>query len=423
MEKLAINGGPKSIQKSFDLGATYFDEEIAAVTEVIKSQTISGFVANNGPKFYGGKKVKELESLFREYFDITYAVASNSATSSLHSALVSIGVGPGDEVIVPAVSMSASAASILMAGAKPVFIDINNGRCPSCSCNIKDIDNRGCFNINTDLIEENITGKTKAIVVVHLFGKSADMEEVLRISRKYNLKVIEDCAQSPGTIYNDKLVGTIGDIGIFSFNQSKTISAGEGGVAITNNSKYAIRMQLMRNHAEAMMESFPEAEMPNLIGYNYRITDLEAAVAVEQFKKLDKFNLNKIKLSNHLSKLLDSLIGLRGLGQLYNNDNVIFIYPILIDNKLLKISREKFVESCLAEGVPLTNGYTKPLTDLLVFKKYLKDNDDFPNTYNLHNYSLIATKICHHANVSIKDIDSIFNALKKVHDYYLNESQ
>ena len=188
MKKLAIHGGPKSITKFFDLGATYFEEEITAVTDVIKSQTISGFVANDGPKFYGGKKVKELESLFREYFSMTYAVASNSATSSLHTALVAIGIGRGDEVIVPAVSMSATAASILMVGAKPVFVDINNGRCSNCHCNIRDNNNRGCFNINTDLIEEKITEKTKAIMVVHLFGKSADMVGILELSKKYNLK-------------------------------------------------------------------------------------------------------------------------------------------------------------------------------------------------------------------------------------------
>jgi len=416
MEKLAINGGPKSIQKSFDLGATYFDEEIAAVTEVIKSQTISGFVANNGPKFYGGKKVKELESLFREYFDITYAVASNSATSSLHSALVSIGVGPGDEVIVPAVSMSASAASILMAGAKPVFIDINNGRCPSCSCNIKDIDNRGCFNINTDLIEENITGKTKAIVVVHLFGKSADMEEVLRISRKYNLKVIEDCAQSPGTIYNDKLVGTIGDIGIFSFNQSKTISAGEGGVAITNNSKYALRMQLMRNHAEAMIDSFPEADMQHMIGFNYRITDLEAAVAIEQFKRLDKFNRKKIDLGNKLTSILSNISGLKTIENISNFENVLFIYPLIFDKEIIGVSREEFVQACVAEGVPMVNGYTTPLVDLNIFKKYVH-GENFTNARKMHYKKLISLKVCHHFNINKKDLVDICNAIHKVSSY------
>ena len=421
MNKLAIYGGSKTVKKKFDLGATYGEEELNAVSDIINSGTISGFVANSGPKFYGGLKVKELEKSFQLYFKSKYAVGSNSATSSLHSALVAIGIKKGDEVIIPSVSMSASAASILMAGGKPVFVDINDGKCSDCNCEVKDNANKGCFNINTSLIKKKINKNTKAILVVHLFGKSADMKKILDLSKTYNLKIIEDCAQAPGAKYNGKYVGTMGDIGIFSFNQSKTISAGEGGVAITDNHEFALRMQLIRNHAEAMIDDFDISEK-NIIGYNYRLTDLEATVAVEQFKKLDKFNFNKIKLSNHLSKLLDSLVGLKGLGQLDNHDNVIFIYPIIINNKLLKISRETFVEACLAEGVPLANGYTKPLTDLSIFKNYIKSNNDFPNTYNLHNYSLIATKICHHANVSIKDINYIFKALKKVHDYFLNES-
>ena len=388
--KLAIHGGSKSITKTFDLGATYSAEELNAVKSVINLGTISGFVANSGPKFYGGSKVKELEKSFQTNFKSQYAVASNSATSSLHSALVAIGIKKGDEVIVPAVSMSASAASILMTGGKPVFIDINNGLCSDCNCEVKDNVNRGCFNIDTNLIEKKINNKTKAILVVHLFGKSSDMDSILNLSKKYNLKIIEDCAQSPAAKYNKKYVGTIGDIGVFSFNQSKTISAGEGGVAITNNKEYALRMQLIRNHAEAMIDDFDLKEK-NIIGYNYRLTELEASVAVEQFKKLDQFNLNKINLSNHLSKLLRSLIGLKGLGQLSKHDNVIFIYPIIMDNKLLNISREEFVEACVAEGIPLTNGYTAPLTDLSIFKKFINDKKDFATTYNLHNYSLIAT--------------------------------
>jgi len=422
MRKLAINGGPKRINKTFYLGATYFEEEISAVTDVIKSNTISGFVANDGPKFYGGEKVKELESLFNEYFRSKYAIASNSATSALHSALVAIGVGKDDEVIVPSVSMSATATSILMAGGKPVFVDINNGRCPSCSCNIKDRDNRGCFNINTDLIEENITGNTKAIIVVHLFGKSADMENILRLSRKYNLKVIEDCAQSPGAIYNEKLVGTIGDIGIFSFNQSKTISAGEGGVAITDNAKYALRMQLMRNHAEAMIESFPEAEMPNLIGYNYRITDLEATIAVEQFKKLKQFNKKKIILANQLTRNLSGVSGIVPISHISEFENVLFIYPIIFNEKIIKISRKDFVTVCIAEGIPMVQGYTTPLTELPIFKKYCQHRGKYKIANELHESKLISLKVCHHHNVALEDIDSISEAIKDVVNYYTNNN-
>ncbi len=418
MKKLAIHGGPKSITKSFNLGATYFEEEISAVTDVMKSQTISGFVANDGPKFYGGEKVKELESLFKEYFSVEYAVASNSATSSLHSALAAIGIRQGDEVIVPAVSMSASAASILMAGAKPVFVDIKSGRCTDCSCEVKDNANRGCFNIDTKLLEKKINKNTKAILIVHLFGKSSDMKTIIDLSEKHNLKIIEDCAQSPGTKYNGHYVGAIGDIGIFSFNQSKTISAGEGGVAITNNKKYALRMQLMRNHAEAMIDSFPESEMEDLIGYNYRMTDLEAAVAVEQFKKLNIFNDKKIELANELTKQLSKIDGLIPIANISNYENVLFIYPLIIDTKILKASRKSFVAACVAEGVPMVEGYTRPLTDLPLFKKFCDKSESFSVANRFHTQSLITLKICHHHNVSKSDIQLIGKTIAEVSNYF-----
>jgi perosamine synthetase len=413
MDKLAIYGGSKSIKKKFDLGATYFEEELNAVCEVIHSNTISGFVANSGPKFYGGEKVKELENQFRKYFNSKYAIASNSATSSLHSAFVAMGIGQGDEVIVPAVSMSASASSIMAAGGIPVFIDINNGSCPDCHCEAVDND-RGCFNINVDEIENKITKNTKALLIVHLFGKAADMDKVMLLAEKYQLKVIEDCAQSPGTYYNKRLVGTIGDVGVFSFNQSKTISAGEGGVAITNNNIYALRMQLMRNHGEAMVESFPEAQLPNLIGFNYRITELEAAVAAEQFKRLDQFNKRKIELANHLTEKLKSIDGLTTINTIYNNDNVLFIYPIIFNVEYFDTDRSWFVKACNAEGVPMTEGYTTPLIELPLFNKFINSIKDFPVAVDLQNKSLISLKICHHYNVSLKDIDNIGNAIIKV---------
>ncbi len=292
-KKLAAEGGKPFVNKKFDLGATYFKEEKEAVAQVIESGTISGFVANSGPKFYGGQKVLELESSFKDYFHTGHAVATNSATSSLHCALAALGIGNGDEVIVPSVSMSASASSILMVGAKPVFIDINNGFSETCKCSTCKLEKKGCFNIDVSKIEENLTKRTKAILVVHLFGKSADMESIMDIAKTNDLYVIEDCAQSPGTKFNGKYVGTFGDIGVFSFNQSKTISSGEGGVAITSNKKSALRMQLMRNHGEAMIEDFPDSEWEDVIGFNYRITDLEATIALEQFRKLDRFNSKK----------------------------------------------------------------------------------------------------------------------------------
>jgi dTDP-4-amino-4,6-dideoxygalactose transaminase len=179
-------------------------------------------------------------------------------------------------------------------------------------------------------------------------------------------------------------------------------------------------MQLVRNHAEAMIDSFDISEK-NILGYNYRITDLEAAVANEQFKKLETFNRHKIKLANHFSLLLLDLKGLKGLGQLDYVDNVIFIYPIIFDSNYFNVSREEFVSACNAEGIPMANGYTKPLTDLPLFKNYINNDENYKNANELNNNYLITTKICHHKNVEISDIDDIFMGLKKVYNYYINE--
>ena len=413
MKKLALEGGKPFIKKEFDLGATYFKEEIKAVNEVLSKGTISGFVANSGPKFYGGNKVKELESSFKNYFNSKFAVASNSATSSLHCALSALGISKGDEVIIPSLSMSASATSIVMTGAKPVFIDICKGDCISCSNSVSKTKKECCFNIKVEDIEACINSKTKAILVVHLFGRPANMKEIHKIAKKYNLMIVEDCAQSPGAKYNHKYVGTFGDIGVFSFNQSKTISSGEGGVAITNDKKLALRMALMRNHAEAMIEDFPEAEMPSLVGFNYRLTELEASVALEQFKKLDKFNRKKIDLANRLSRNLDNTLGIRVLGKIKNSSNVVFIYPLVFEERELKTNRKNFVDACNAEGVPMVEGYTKPLPELPLFKPYSKRRE-FPNAHSLHFSDLISIKFCHHHNVSIKDIDLLSDAIKYV---------
>lgn len=414
MKKLAINGGMPHIKESFDLRAKYFEEELRAVKEVLNSRTISGFVANSGEKFYGGEKVKKLEAQFIKYFNVNHAVALNSATSALHAALVSIGIGHGDEVIVPAVSMSATASSVLMARGTPVFVDVKPGRCATCSCNFKDSNKRGCFNLNEELIEEAITEKTKAIVVVHLFGKAANMDSILQITKSFDLFVIEDCAQAPGAIYKGKKVGTLGDIGIFSFTQSKTISAGEGGVAITNNDSFALRMQLVRNHAEAIIEDFPEADYTNLLGYNYRMTELEAAVALKQFKRLDSYNKIKIELANELTSLLSDIDGLSLPDIITNKENVLFLYPILYDSKKIGISREKFVEAVRAEGVPLVSGYTKPLIKLPLFQNYLQKNLTYPVANRLHDRALITTKICHNHDVTLDDIRNAADAIKKV---------
>ena len=217
--RLALFGGNKTREKPFPRHPMIGDEEKRLVMEVLESGNLSTFRAEAGENFLGGKKIKEFETNFANYLGVKYAVSFNSATSALHAAVVAVGVKPGEEVIVPPYTFTSTATSVLMHNAIPVFADIQD-----------DI-----FCIDPKAIEEKITEHTRAIIPVHLFGHSAEMDEIMSLARKYNLKVIEDCAQSAGGKYKGYNLGTIGDCGVFSFQETKAISTGEGGMLVTND--------------------------------------------------------------------------------------------------------------------------------------------------------------------------------------------
>ena len=219
MEKLALSGGPKTRKKSFPSHPIIGKEEIDQIMEVLKSGNISTFVASRGDNFLGGKKIKEFEEEFSNKIGTKYAIAFNSATAALHAAVVAVGVQPGEEVIVPPYTFTSTATSSLMHNAIPVFSDVKQ--------DIFCIDPSKLENVHSDL--------SKAVIPVHLFGHASDMDEIMIFAKKNNLRVIEDCAQSPGGQYKNKNLGTIGDCGVFSFQESKNMMTGEGGMLVTND--------------------------------------------------------------------------------------------------------------------------------------------------------------------------------------------
>ena len=187
-------------------------------------------------RYLGGKYVRDLEALVSKKFNVKFCVSANSATSCLSMAIGSLNLGPGDEVILPSMSWISTATSILSFHAIPVF------------CEVKD----DTFCLDPDDIVKKISSRTKAIMVVHLGGNAADMFKIKKIAKKFNLKIIEDCAQAPGVKYRNQYVGTIGDVGIFSMTETKNITSGEGGLLITNNSNIAMKSRLIRNHGEGV---------------------------------------------------------------------------------------------------------------------------------------------------------------------------
>ncbi|MBI2406645.1 MAG: DegT/DnrJ/EryC1/StrS family aminotransferase [Candidatus Harrisonbacteria bacterium] len=416
MKKLALFGGTPVLKKPFPAVYNIGKEELRAATQVLKRGPLSDFVGAKGDYFLGGKQVKKLEALFCKKFGVAHAVSFNSATTALHAAVVALGIGPGDEVIVSPYSMCASATAILMNGAVPVFADIDERT----------------FCIDPVSVRKCITPRTKAIMAVNIFGGSSDFDALLRIAKEFNIKIIEDNAQSPGATYKGKYTGTIGDIGVFSFNVHKTIQSGEGGVLVTNNAHYAFRAQLARNHGEAYVDQDPNYADGPIIGSNYRMTELEAAIAYEQLRKLDFLNKKRLELVHYLTKQLAGIPGLMLPHVVKGLRHVFYVYPIKIDASKLGISRDNFARAMTAEGFQMSLGYTKPLYLLRVFQEQKAfNNTSFPFVGShyagkvnyakgicpvverMHEKVFTFTTVCQYPRTK-KHIDLFVRAVKKV---------
>jgi perosamine synthetase len=413
---IALFGGPPVNKNPFPAPYTIDKREIAAALRVLKKGPLSGFVGVAGRYFLGGPAVLKLESAFRKKFKVKHAVSFNSATTALHGAIVALGIGPGDEVIVPPYTMSASATAILMNGAVPIFADIDERT----------------FCLDPQSVRKRITKNTKAIMVVNLLGQAADFGELLKIRREYNLKIIEDNAQSPGAIWRGKYTGTIGDIGVFSFNVHKTIQAGEGGVLVTNSESYALRAQLSRNHGESVVGGMPEYDERPIFGSNYRMTEIVAAISEVQLSRLDFFNKKRLALVDYLTKSLKNIPGLILPFIPPENHHVFYVYPIKIDQKKLGISRDRLVEAMTAEGFPMRKGYVEPLYLLPIFQskkafnnthfpfksEYYDGKPDYskgicPVVERLEERELTFTNICQYPHTTAH-VDLFVRALKKV---------
>ena len=339
--------------------STANEDEIKEVMEVIENNEFSRYAGSSDKNtksildlkskytnielpywnYLGGKKAREFEAKWSEYFNIDYSIAVNSATSGLMVALLAIGIKPEDEVITTCMTFTATGASIVGVGAIPVFVDVD----------------KDSYCINPKEIEKEITNKTRAIIVVHLAGRTADMDKIMRIAKEYNIKVIEDCAQSPGVLYKGKFTGTIGDIGVFSFQETKNIMTGEGSMITTNNKNLARRCRLIRNHGESVAtEKTPIEDL--VMGYNFRMTELTAALGIAQLKKLDRNNAYRVANTMILYKELLKLKGLKIKAIPDIKNWVPHFLPIEVDK-----DRDKKLENLKSLGIPITPGYARLL--------------------------------------------------------------
>lgn len=418
MSRLALFGGEKVRVEPWPVHPILGDEEKTRVRRVLETGLLSGFIANAQESFFGGPEVKELEASIKSYFGVEHAIAVNSATAGLHAALAAVGVGPGDEVIVPPYTMSATATAILMQNAIPVFADIDSE----------------IFCLDPKSVREKITPRTKAILVVHLFGQSADMDAIFALAAEADLAVIEDCAQAPGATYRGKAVGTFGQMGVFSFNQHKTITTGEGGFIITDDDELALRTQLVRNHGEVIVEPMGVERIDNIIGWNYRMTELEAAVGIAQFEKLDMLTNHRVSLADYLKKKLARFPGLSLPVTRPGNNHVYFVFPIKFDEQAVGIDRDLFVKALNAEGVPFGAGYVRPIYLEPAYQQrigygakgcpfscaFYEGRIDYdkglcPVAERLYEKELLLTGLCRYP-MTESDMDDIAAAFGKIYD-------
>lgn len=324
-----------------------------------------------------GPKVREFEEIFAKRHGVKHAMAVTSATTALHLALVALNIQAGDEVIVPAFTWISSANVVIYCGAKVVFVDVD----------------RTTFNIDVNDLKKKITSKTKAIIPVHLFGLCADMDAVKKVAG--NIPLVEDGACAAGAGYKGNAAGSLGTIGCFSFHPRKSVTTGEGGMITTNDDKLAELISSLRNHGASISEEqrhhgakpyiLPDF---NILGYNYRMTDLQAAVGIVQLKKLDLFIDEREKWAKFYDEALKDIAWLSTpvVGSDYKHGWQ--SYVIYIDESKAPISRNDMMEKLQQMGVSTRPGTHAPHMLNYYAEKYNIKPDDFPGAKDCNNYSM-----------------------------------
>lgn len=316
----------KEVNVMIPVAEPYLGErELEYVTECIKTGWISSI----------GKYVTKFEEEFSKFCGVKYGVATSNGTTALHLALVSLGIGKGNEVIVPTLTFVAVANAVTYTGAKPVFVDSE----PTT------------WNIDPDKIEKAITKRSRAIIPVHLYGHPANMDSIMDVAKKYRLFVIEDAAEAHGALYKGKKAGSFGDMSCFSFYGNKIITTGEGGMVLTNSAKLNKRLRFLKNHGMSKTRRYYHPE----IGFNYRLTNVQSALGLAQLERIDETIAKKRKDASLYNKLLEGIKGIILPPEEAWARNVYWMYSVLINEKL-GLSRDKLMMRLREKGID-----TRPL--------------------------------------------------------------
>lgn len=338
IEKLAVDGGEPTIREPLPTWPWFTEDIIHAAMEPLRTGKVN---------YWTGKLGMEFENAFAKWNGSKYCITTTNGTSALHTAVAALGIGPGDEVIVPSYTFIATSFCVGQAGGIPIFADVR--RHDHC--------------IDPEDIERKVTKRTRAIIPVHLYGNVAEMDEIMKIANRHDLKIIEDCAEAHGAIYKGQKVGTMGYVGCFSFCQNKTFTTGgEGGAVVTNDEALAWSCRSFRDHGYDVETrlSLLEAEgtLPYIhtrVGFNYRMTEMQSAIGLKELERIDSWNLPRRRRNGEL--LIKELKDCEQITQLpiHTSDKVngFYVFPIVLNLEKLKVDKKTVVKALTAEGLPV----------------------------------------------------------------------
>lgn len=397
MTEIPASAGGKPVRDSYLIFGNPLIEQ-SEIDEVVDSLK-SGWLGT-------GPKVKRFETAFKEYLGASYAVAVNSCTAALHLSLLAIGLNPGDEVITTPMSFTATAAAIIHSGAKPVFADID----------------RQTMNIAPEAVESQITEKTKALAPVHFAGRPCDMQNLMRLSEQYGLKIIEDAAHAIETEAQGRKVGTIGDLTCFSFYVTKNIVTGEGGMVTTENCNYADRIKILALHGMTKDawhrfgdEGFKHYQVI-YPGFKYNMMDIQAAIGYHQLQRIEAYSLRREAIWQRYNESFGILPVVRPSEAMLPGDrHARHLYTLLLKLDELKITRDQFMEALHRENIGAGLHYIALHLHPYYSETYHLKRGMFPNAEYISDRTV---SLPLSAKLTDKDVEDVIEAVHKILNYY-----
>ncbi|MDR1323998.1 MAG: DegT/DnrJ/EryC1/StrS family aminotransferase [Candidatus Margulisbacteria bacterium] len=365
-------------------------DDIQAVVKVLES----GWLGT-------GPQVKQFEEDFKNYQGVRYAMALNSCTAGLHLSMVALGIQPGDEVITTPLTFCATANAVIHAGGRPVFVDID----------------RETLNIDADKIEAAITPRTRALLPVHFAGRPCELDKIMSLAKRHDLKVVEDCAHAIETEYHGRHAGTFGDLGCFSFYVTKNVVTGEGGMVVANNEEYAdkIKMYGLHGMSRDAWKRFSDEGFKHyqvlFPGFKYNMMDLQAALGIQQLKKVEKFYQRRQDIWQEYNARLKNLPLILPAPFAPDTKHALHLYTVLLDTDKTALTRDELLNALVKENIGAGVHYTALHLHPYYRKTFGYQNGDFPQA------EYVAERILSlplSAKLTPQDVDDVVAALEKI---------